>query len=79
MVPLIGRAPLAEFSRTAACNYVTALIEEGRSPNTIRKCKVVLGALVAMAAEGCGSQGRGGQSGTMSGSPPTMRLSSTDR
>jgi site-specific recombinase XerD len=53
VVPLIGGARLAEFSRTAARNYVTALIEEGRSPNTIRKCKVVLGALFAMAvAEG---------------------------
>jgi integrase len=53
VVPFIGGARLAEFSRTGARNYVTALIEEGRSPNTIRKCKVVLGALFAMAvAEG---------------------------
>jgi site-specific recombinase XerD len=53
VVPLIGGARLAEFSQTAARNYATALIEEGRSPNTIRKCKVVLGALFAMAvAEG---------------------------
>ena len=53
VVPLIGRARLAEFSRTAARNYVTALIEEGRSANTIRKCKVVLGALFAMALALC--------------------------
>jgi integrase len=53
VVPFIGGARLAEFSRTAARNYVTALIESGRSANTIRKCKVALGALFAMAiAEG---------------------------
>ena len=37
------------MNRTAARNHVTGLIEAGRSANTIRKCKVMLGALSGMA------------------------------
>ena len=44
---------LAETDRTAARNYITALQEGGRSANTIRQAKVVLGAMFGMAvAEG---------------------------
>ena len=49
VIPFIGASRLAEMNRTAARNYVTALLEGGRSANTIRKCKVVLGALFGMA------------------------------
>jgi hypothetical protein len=49
VIQFIGGSRLAETNRTAARNYVTALLEGGRSANTIRKCKAVLGALFAMA------------------------------
>lgn len=49
VVPFIGKVRLAETDRTIARNYVTALQEEGRSPNTIRQCKVALAALFGMA------------------------------
>jgi hypothetical protein len=42
VIPFIGASRLAEMNRTAARNYVTALLEGGRSANTIRKCKVAL-------------------------------------
>jgi hypothetical protein len=40
VIPFIGHARLAETNRTAARNYVTALLEGGRSANTIRKRSV---------------------------------------
>ena len=42
-------ARVAETDRTVARNYVTALLEEGRSANTIRQAKVVLCAMFGMA------------------------------
>ena len=49
VIPFLGGCRLAETDRTAARNYVTALQEEGRSANTIRQAKVVLGAMFGMA------------------------------
>jgi hypothetical protein len=43
VIPFIGASRIAEMNRTAARNYVTALLDGGRSANTIGKCKVVLG------------------------------------
>jgi integrase len=40
---------MAETDRTVARNYITALLEEGRSANTIRQAKVVLCAMFGMA------------------------------
>lgn len=53
VIPFIGKARLAETTRTTARNFFTALEEAGRSPNTIRQAKVVLAAMFTMAiAEG---------------------------
>ena len=49
VIPFLGGCRLAETDRTAARNYVTALQEEGRSANTIRQAKVMLGAMFGMA------------------------------
>ncbi len=49
MIPFLGGCRLAETDRTVARNYITALAEEGRSANTIRQAKVVLGAMFGMA------------------------------
>ena len=49
MVPFLGGCRLAETDRTVARNYITALQEAGRSANTIRQAKVVLGAMFGMA------------------------------
>ena len=49
VIPFLGGCRLAETDRTAARNYVTTLQEEGRSANTIRQAKVVLGAMFGMA------------------------------
>ncbi len=49
VIPFLGGCRLAETDRTVARNYVTALQEEGRSANTIRQCKVALGAMFGMA------------------------------
>jgi integrase len=49
VVPFIGGVRVAEMTRMAARNYFTALEEAGRSANTIRQAKVVLGALFTMA------------------------------
>src|ERR1700746_1016645 len=49
VIPFLGGCRLAETDRTVARNYVTALQEEGRSANTIRQAKVVLGAMFGMA------------------------------
>ena len=49
MVPFLGGCRLAETDRTVARNYVTVLLEEGRSANTIRQAKVVLCAMFGMA------------------------------
>jgi site-specific recombinase XerD len=49
VIPFLGGCRLAETDRTVARNYVTALQESGRSANTIRQAKVVLGALFSMA------------------------------
>ncbi len=49
VVPFLGGVRLAETDRTVARNYITALQEEGRSANTIRQAKVVLGAMFGMA------------------------------
>jgi hypothetical protein len=50
VIPFLGGCRLAETDRTAARNYITALQEGGRSANTIRQAKVVLGAMFGMAA-----------------------------
>jgi hypothetical protein len=49
VIPFLGKVRLAEMNRTAARNYFTALEETGRSANTIRQAKVVLGALLGHA------------------------------
>lgn len=49
MIPFLGGCRLAETDRTVARNYITALQEYGRSANTIRQAKVVLGAMFGMA------------------------------
>ena len=49
VIPFLGGVRLAETDRTVARNYITALQEEGRSANTIRQAKVVLGAMFGMA------------------------------
>ena len=49
VIPFLGSCRLAETDRAVARNYVTALQESGRSANTIRQAKVVLGALFSMA------------------------------
>jgi integrase len=49
VVPFLGGCRLAETDRTVARNYVTVLLEEGRSANTIRQAKVVLCAMFGMA------------------------------
>ena len=49
VIPFSGGCRLAETDRTVARNYITALQEEGRSANTIRQAKVVLGAMFGMA------------------------------
>jgi integrase len=49
VIPFLGGCRLAETDRTVARNYVTALQEGGRSANTIRQAKVVLGAMFGMA------------------------------
>lgn len=49
VIPFLGGCRLAETDRTMARNYITALQEEGRSANTIRQAKVVLGAMFGMA------------------------------
>ena len=49
MVPFLGGCRVAETDRTVARNYITALLEEGRSANTIRQAKVVLCAMFGMA------------------------------
>ena len=48
VIPFLGGSRLAETDRTVARNYVTALLEEGRSANTIRQAKVVLCAMFGM-------------------------------
>ncbi len=48
VVPFIGGCRVAETDRTVARNYITALLEEGRSANTIRQAKVVLCAMIGM-------------------------------
>jgi len=45
VIPFLGGCRLAERDRTVARNYITALQEGGRSANTIRQAKVVLGAM----------------------------------
>jgi len=50
VIPFLGGCRLAETDRTVARNFITALQEEGRSANTIRQAKVVLGAIFGMAA-----------------------------
>ena len=49
VIPFLGGCRVAETDRTVARNYVTALLEEGRSANTIRQAKVVLCAMFGMA------------------------------
>ena len=49
VIPFLGGCRLAETDRTVARNYIAALQEEGRSANTIRQAKVVLGAMFGMA------------------------------
>ena len=49
VIPFLGGCRLAETDRTVARNFVTALVEAGRSANTIRQAKVVLGAMFGMA------------------------------
>jgi integrase len=49
VIPLLGGCRLAETDRTVARNFVTALAEAGRSANTIRQAKGVLGAMFGMA------------------------------
>ena len=49
VIPFLGGCRLAETDRTVARNYITALQEDGRSANTIRQAKVVLGAMFGMA------------------------------
>jgi hypothetical protein len=49
VIPFLGGCRLSETDRTVARTYVTALQEEGRSANTIRQAKVVLGAMFGMA------------------------------
>jgi hypothetical protein len=49
VVPFLGGCRVAETDRTVARNYITALLEEGRSANTIRQAKVVLCAMFGMA------------------------------
>ena len=49
VIPFLGGCRLAETDRTVARNYSTALQEGGRSANTIRQAKVVLGAMFGMA------------------------------
>jgi len=49
VIPFLGGCRLAETDRTLARNYVTVLLEEGRSANTIRQAKVVLCAMFGMA------------------------------
>ena len=49
MIPFLGGCRLAETDRTVARNYITALQKGGRSANTIRQAKVVLGAMFGMA------------------------------
>ena len=49
VIPFLGGCRLAETDRTVARNYITALKEAGRSANTIRQAKVVLGAMFGMA------------------------------
>jgi hypothetical protein len=53
VIPFLGGCRLAETDRTVARNYITALQEAGRSANTIRQAKVVLGAMFG--------HGRGGR------------------
>ena len=48
MIPFLGGCRLAETDRTLARNYVTVLLEEGRSANTIRQAKVVLCAMFGL-------------------------------
>jgi hypothetical protein len=49
VIPFLGGCRLAETDRTVVRNYITALQEGGRSANTIRQAKVVLGAMFGMA------------------------------
>jgi integrase len=49
LIPFLGGCRLAETDRTVARNFITALQEAGRSANTIRQAKVVLGAMFGMA------------------------------
>jgi integrase len=49
VIPFLGGCRLSETDRAVARNYITALQEEGRSANTIRQAKVVLGAMFGMA------------------------------
>jgi hypothetical protein len=50
VIPFLGGCRLAETDRTVARSFVTVLLEEGRSTNTIRQAKVVLCAMFGMAA-----------------------------
>jgi integrase len=49
VIPFLGGCRMAETDRTVARNFITALVEAGRSANTIRQAKVVLGAMFGMA------------------------------
>ena len=49
VVPFLGSCRVAETDRTVARNYITALLEERHSANTIRQAKVVLCAMFGMA------------------------------
>ena len=49
VIPFLGGCRLAETDRTVARNFITALVEAGRSANTIRQAKVALGAMFGMA------------------------------
>jgi hypothetical protein len=49
VIPFLGGCRLAEIDRTVARDYITALQEAGRSANTIRQAKVVLGAMFGLA------------------------------
>jgi len=49
VIPFLGGCRLAETDRTVARNFITALAEAGRSANTIRQAKMVLGAMFGMA------------------------------
>jgi hypothetical protein len=61
VIPFLGGCRLAETDRTVARNFIAALVEAGRSANTILQANVALGAMFGMACGGPPWSFRAGQ------------------